>query len=47
MKHPVCRDLEPDLVAAAIGEAGAEAMELDGERCFLAGIVRIAERIGK
>jgi methylated-DNA-[protein]-cysteine S-methyltransferase len=26
-KHPVCRDLEPDLVAAAIGEAGAAAAE--------------------
>ena len=27
VKHPVCRDLEPDLVAAAIGEAGAVATE--------------------
>ena len=26
-KHPVCRDIEPDLVAAAIGEAGAAATE--------------------
>ena len=26
-QHPVCRDLEPDLVAAAIGEAGAAASE--------------------
>lgn len=26
-KHPVCRDLEPDLVAAAIGEAGAAATD--------------------
>ena len=26
-KHPICRDLEPDLVAAAIGEAGAAATE--------------------
>jgi O-6-methylguanine DNA methyltransferase len=26
-KHPVCRDLEPDLVAAAIGEAGGAATD--------------------
>jgi O-6-methylguanine DNA methyltransferase len=26
-KHPVCRDLEPDLVAAAIGEAGVAATD--------------------
>jgi len=26
-KHPICRDLEPDLVAAAVGEAGAAASE--------------------
>ena len=39
----------PDLTrlyAAAIGEAGREAIELDGEQCFLAGIVKIAEMIG-
>ena len=30
-KHPICRDLEPDLVAAAIGEAGAAAAERVGE----------------
>jgi 2-dehydro-3-deoxygalactonokinase len=38
----------PDLTrlyAAAIGEAGREAIELDGEQCFLAGIVKIAEMI--
>lgn len=33
------------LYAAAIAEAGREAIELDGERCFLAGIRTIAERI--
>jgi 2-dehydro-3-deoxygalactonokinase len=33
------------LYAAAIGEAGSEAIELDGERCFLAGIRHIAERL--
>lgn len=33
------------LYAAAIGEAGREAVELDGERCFLAGIHEIAKRI--
>lgn len=36
-----------ELYAAAIEQAGAEATELDGERCFLAGIATIAERIGK
>ena len=38
----------PDLTrlyAAAIGEAGREAVELDGEQCFLAGIQEIAKRI--
>ena len=38
----------PDLTrlyAAAIGEAGREAIELDGERCFHAGITKIAEMI--
>ena len=38
----------PDLTrlyAAAIGEAGREAFELDGEQCFLAGIQEIAKRI--
>lgn len=34
------------LYAAAIAEAGREPFELDGERCFLAGIKQIAERIG-
>ena len=33
------------LYAAAIAEAGREAIELDGQRCFLAGIRTIAERI--
>jgi len=33
------------LYAAAIAIAGREAVELDGERCFLAGIRQIAERI--
>jgi 2-dehydro-3-deoxygalactonokinase len=33
------------LYAAAIAEAGREAVELDGERCFLAGITQIARRI--
>jgi 2-dehydro-3-deoxygalactonokinase len=33
------------LYAAAIVEAGRDAIELDGERCFLAGIQRIAEMI--
>lgn len=38
----------PDLTrlyAAAIGEAGRDAVELDGEQCFLAGIHEIAKRI--
>lgn len=33
------------LYAAALGEAGVRAIELDGERCFLAGAARIAEMI--
>lgn len=33
------------LYAAALAEAGRESIELDGERCFLAGIQKIAERI--
>jgi 2-dehydro-3-deoxygalactonokinase len=33
------------LYAAAVGEAGREAIELDGEQCFLAGIHEIAKRI--
>jgi 2-dehydro-3-deoxygalactonokinase len=33
------------LYAAAIEEAGREAVELDGEQCFLAGIQEIAKRI--
>ena len=33
------------LYAAAIGEAGARPIELDGEQSFLAGIVQIAKRI--
>jgi 2-dehydro-3-deoxygalactonokinase len=33
------------LYAAAIEEAGREAVELDGEQCFLAGINEIAKRI--
>ena len=33
------------LYASAIREAGREAVELDGERCFLAGIQEIAKRI--
>lgn len=35
------------LYAAAIGEAEREAVELDGEQCFLAGIQEIAKRIGR
>lgn len=33
------------LYAAAIAEAGREAIELDGEKCFLAGVNEIAKRI--
>jgi 2-dehydro-3-deoxygalactonokinase len=33
------------LYAAAIGEANRDAVELDGEQCFLAGIQEIAKRI--
>jgi 2-dehydro-3-deoxygalactonokinase len=33
------------LYAAAIGEASRDAVELDGERCFLAGVQEIAKRI--
>jgi len=33
------------LYAAAVSEAGREAVELDGETCFLAGISEIAKRI--
>jgi 2-dehydro-3-deoxygalactonokinase len=33
------------LYAAAVGQAGREAIELDGEQCFLAGIHEIAKRI--
>jgi 2-dehydro-3-deoxygalactonokinase len=33
------------LYAAAIDQAGREAAELDGERCFVAGIAKIAEMI--
>jgi 2-dehydro-3-deoxygalactonokinase len=33
------------LYAAAIGQAGRDAIELDGEQCFLAGIQEIAKRI--
>jgi len=33
------------LYAAAIAETGRSAIELDGERCFLAGIAEIAKRI--
>ncbi|HVM21815.1 MAG TPA: 2-dehydro-3-deoxygalactonokinase [Sphingomicrobium sp.] len=33
------------LYAAAISEAGGEPFELDGEECFLAGAIKIAERI--
>jgi 2-dehydro-3-deoxygalactonokinase len=38
----------PDLTklyATAIGEAGRDAVEIDGERCFLAGIQEIAKRM--
>ncbi len=34
------------LFAAALAVAGREAVELDGEECFLAGIAQIARRIG-
>ena len=33
------------LYAAAIAETGREPIEIDGERCFLAGIQEIAKRI--
>jgi len=33
------------LYAAAIAEAGKAASELDGEHCFLSGIVEIAKRM--
>ena len=33
------------LYAAAIGEASRDAVELDGEQCFLAGAYEIAKRI--
>jgi 2-dehydro-3-deoxygalactonokinase len=33
------------LYAAAIHHAGGRTIELDGEKCFLAGIKQIAERI--
>jgi len=33
------------LYAAAIGEGGRTASEIDGERCFLAGAKEIAKRI--
>lgn len=39
----------PDLTrlyASALGQANREAIELDGERCFTAGIQEIAKRIG-
>lgn len=35
------------LYAAAIEQAGRRAVEIDGKRCFLAGIQEIAKRIGK
>jgi 2-dehydro-3-deoxygalactonokinase len=35
-----------ELYAAALELAGVEAVELDGERCFLAGIGQIVERMG-
>lgn len=35
------------LYAAAIGATGREVIELDGEKCFLAGICEIAKRIEK
>ncbi len=34
-----------ELYAAALGLAGHQAIELDGEQCFIAGIQQIAERI--
>ena len=34
-----------ELYAAALGVAGVATVELDGERCFLAGVTRIAEMI--
>ena len=40
----------PDLTrlyAAAIEEGRREAIELDGERCFLAGVHEIAKRMDK
>jgi len=34
-----------ELYAAALGIAGQQAVEIDGERCFLDGAIKIAERI--
>ena len=36
-----------ELYAAALEQAGVRAREIDGERCFLAGIARIAQLIGQ
>ena len=35
------------LYAAAIDQAGREALEIDGEQCFLAGVTKIAEAIAE
>jgi 2-dehydro-3-deoxygalactonokinase len=43
--HVMGRPELTKLYAAAIGQAGRDAVELDGEKCFLAGIQEIAKRI--
>jgi 2-dehydro-3-deoxygalactonokinase len=43
--HVIGRPELTHLYAAALGQAGRQAIELDGERCFLAGAQEIAKRI--
>jgi 2-dehydro-3-deoxygalactonokinase len=43
--HVVGRPELTSLYAAALGQAGRSAIELDGEKCFLAGIQEIAKRL--
>jgi 2-dehydro-3-deoxygalactonokinase len=43
--HVVGRPELTSLYAAALGQAGRPAIELDGEKCFLAGIQEIAKRL--
>jgi 2-dehydro-3-deoxygalactonokinase len=44
--HVVGRPELTRLYAAAVAEAGRDVVEIDGEKCFLAGIQEIAKRIG-